>query len=475
MTFERDKRAFGRRRFLTGAVSIGAALPRFDLSAQDTQPTPVPTRIQTPDLAFAAPLQELRTSWARANPGARLILSVVPAESSSDSLLEDARSGRNQFAGALVPNWLIPDLARESLIRTTSPPPAPIPEPIAQIRSFGGEWVTTDLDHDCDVLYFRRDLLDALGFSPAETWDELIDQGRALVNSGVGGVGTPSSHAQQVVDHFASVAISYALTDRESSGFWFDPETMSPAIDSEEHQRALECYLELCRTMPVTMRQGSTGDLWNGFLEGAIAYLIGSTDFLPYAVSQFAVTESLGVSQLPGVIGADGSIVRAGNVTGASWGGVVMSSADEQASAETGAFLGSLAGAQTQFGLVADWSSGISPAPVSIDDVNTIAAFLGEHDWPTQTTHAWLRASYDTYVHPMQLPALRIAETRRYLQALENRVVPFLNGEVDSARDVLAAAADDWSSINEAIGTETQRTLYVASLMQPPRGEHSGR
>jgi hypothetical protein len=92
---------------------------------------------------------------------------------------------------------------------------------------------------------------------------------------------------------------------------------------------------------------------------------------------------------------------------------------------------------------------------------------LSDAGWPESPTSAWLTALYETVTNPVQLPALRIAETRRYLQALEDRIVPFLASDDDAAA-TLAVAAADWTAINEAIGIETQRDLYGRSLMPAP-------
>ncbi|MEZ4530168.1 MAG: ABC transporter substrate-binding protein [Thermomicrobiales bacterium] len=457
-----------RRRLLTGAVASVAGLARLDHAAKGAPSPPIPVRIQTPDLAFVSRLQELRDQWAMGNQGSDLLLSVVPAEPAAASLLEDARSGSDRFAGAIVPNWLIPDLVRDSFIRPAMPPPTPIPAPIAQLRSFGGEWIATDLDHDCDLLFFRRDLLDAHGFEPAQTWDALIEQGEALTKMGLGGVGTPTSHAQQVVDHLASFSAAFVLAEEQPDEFWFDPETMTPAIGSAAHQRALEQYRRLSQTMPPELRSGSTGDLWNAFLAGDLTYVIGSADLLPYAIDRAANVDVLGVAMLPGVASSDGTIARAGNVTGASWGGVTMTGADASDAEEVTDFLRTLAQHEAQFELVSDSSSGVTPAPASADDVDALAAALGDRGWPTRITTEWLQAIHDTYASPVQLPALRIAETRRYLQALDDRTTPYLGGDDSTSRDVLSAAADDWDAINEAIGIDTQRDLYTRSLMPPP-------
>ena len=424
----------------------------------------VPALIQTPDLAFAEPLRLFFDRWARDHGIDDVQLSIVRAEPASDSLLNDARTGLARFAGAFVPSWLIPDLIRDHFIDDADPPPAPLPPAVAQLRAFGGRWVASDFDHDCDLLYSRIDLLEQHGLSPAETWDALEQQSSLLFDQIGGGIALPQTHAQQVVDHFASMAAGFAISDTDSSHFWFDPETMRPAIGSEAHLQALERWRALARTTPAPARAGSTSDLWQSFLDGTTAYLLASARFLPYALEREIDPAAIGISELPGTRASDGTVYRVGNSTGANWGGVVLRTASEDASSAIRAFFGSLAEPEIQAALWPDRSSGIIPATVDATELASLPA----SNWPQPTTTAWLDAIHRTLHNPVQLPALRIAETRRYLQALEECIVPLLASAEKSAGEALAEAVERWVEIDSAIGLETQQQLLRQSLMPPP-------
>lgn len=450
-----------RRQVLTGA---GGALIGLVIGNDGTRAA-APIRIQIPDLAFARALENLLTVWTSTNSTAQLTLALVPPEPASASLLNDARMQLNQFAGALVPVWTIPDLVRDDFIVPVSPPPIALPRSVAHLRSFGGEWVTSDFDHSCDLLYWRTDLLARSGFAPAESWDALVEQAVFLMKDIGGGIALPQTHAQQVVDHFVSMAASFVVPDVGEEPFWFDPETMTPAIVSERHQQALEQWRALARTTPTELRAGSTGDLWEAFLAGRTGYLIASTDFLSYAIERGVDTTMIGIGELPGVIGNDSTIRRVGNTTGAAWGGVIMRAAGDVANQAVRAFFEWLAAPETQAALWSDPSTGITPA--SGDQTNLDR--LREADWAARTAADWLAAIDNTVSNAVQLPPLRIAETRRYLQALENHIVPFLvsSGD-DPATEALTEAANDWDAIDIAIGIATQQELYARSLMPVP-------
>jgi ABC-type glycerol-3-phosphate transport system substrate-binding protein len=343
---------------------------------------------------------------------------------------------------------------------------------IAQLRSFGGEWFATDLDHDCDLLYFRQDLLEQNGLEPAETWPSLLDQVQELTARGQPGIGLPVTHSQQVIDHFVAMAAAFALGSNPTASFWFDLDTMVPAIASDDHRQALDLWRALGQTMSPELHAGSTGDLWQALIDGRVSYLVASADVLPFALERGLDPGALGIAALPGVTGASGSMQRVGNVGGPSWGGVTMSSTGDRARTEATAFLTSLAAPDIQRVFWSDRSTGITPAPASKSDIATMGVTLTDAGWPEQPAADWLTALHATFSNPRQLPALRIAETRRYLQAMEDRIVPFLASDDDSAAETLAAVAADWTAINEAIGTDTQHDLYLRSLMPAPWSSH---
>lgn len=459
-------------------VAAGVAYASARRSAAQTAvPTPVPVRIQTPDLAFADALQQSLATYGKSGESSGLTLSIVAAEPASDQLLNDARGGGRRFSGAFIPQWLVPDLVRDNFVLLAEPPPAPLPLPVAQLRSFGGNWVATDLDHDCDLFYFRRDLLEdskhretysaATGtpLGPPATWDELEQQASFFASEIGGGIALPQTHAQQVVDHFASMTASFVIDATNANTFWFDPESMEPSIGSDGHNQALETWRRLARTTPAPLREGNTGDLWRAFLDRSVAFLIASSDFLPFALEQGADPGIIGIAALPGRSTDSGVVVSAGNTTGASWGGVVMRDATE--SAAVARFLDELTTTETQQRLWSDASTGITPA-VTPETASSQARALESAGWPDELSASWLQAIQATFSNPVQLPNLRIAETRRYLQALEDRIVPFLAGESGTAAETLHSAADDWRQINDAIGIDVQRDLYSRSLMPAP-------
>lgn len=447
----RNSDAFDRRRLLTGAGALLAPLPRLGAHAQEAQ-TPEPIRIQTPDLAFTNALQRQLADFQNTTGNNDLLLSIVPAEPASDSLMSDLRLNGRRFAGAFVPQWLIPDLVRDGLITPAGQPPAPLPPVVAQLRSFGGEWVSTDLDHDCDLLYVRLDLLDDARASIPESWDELHDM---LVSTDLR-IALPQNHAEQVVDHWAAMSASF--TSEEP--FWFMSETMEPTIASVAHQQSLDVWKSLGA---FAIESSSTGDLWSAFAAGEVVTLIGSADAFPFFLESTVDPAMIGVAQLPGMRMEDGRIHRAGNTAGANWGGVTIAGLPGTDSVKN--FLGHLASPVAQAALWTDRTTGVNPAVLHVGESLVLATAA---TWPQSPTERWLTAIEQTLNNPLQLPPLRIAETQRYLQALELRIVAYLTGTVGSSREALELAAADWRDITHAIDIDVQRDLFQRSLMPPP-------
>jgi hypothetical protein len=446
-----NSRAIDRRRLFTGAGALLATMGLANTSAQDPAPIPVPVRIQTPDLVFVDVLQQQLDRFELVADSAPLLLSIVPAEPAPDSLLNDLRLNGRRFSGSFVPSWLIPDLVRDEFISEAPPPPSPLPSAIAHLRSFGGTWIATDFDHDCDVLFLRTDLMPIV----PETWEQLL----VSAESAGLGLAIPRTHAQQIVDHFCSMAASIV----GEAEFWFEPESMDPAIASPAHVTALEMWKELARHTPASASLGSTGDLWRSFTEGESAALVASSDFLPYALQQGLDPAMVAVTPLPGAASPTGDVRRVGNTTGPNWGGVTIAGSSQHQMVMT--FLEFLADPVTQRELSTNIASGISPAPIEPTEFLNAFTALG---WPAEVTQSWLDAIASTLTNPFQLQPLRIAETRRYLLALEKRIVAFLETENASAADALAAAAEDWRGINDAIDVDVQRDLFARSRMAPP-------
>jgi multiple sugar transport system substrate-binding protein len=97
-------------------------------------------------------------------------------------------------------------------------------------------------DSNCQLQYYRRDILEQAGFDkPAETWDEAVEIAKTLAESGVKQTGTTLKRGLFAGTVFLTILHSYG-------GDWFDkmePGGFNPALSSDAGNRALEVLVAL--------------------------------------------------------------------------------------------------------------------------------------------------------------------------------------------------------------------------------------
>jgi multiple sugar transport system substrate-binding protein len=75
----------------------------------------------------------------------------------------------------------------------------------------------------------------------------------------------------------------------------------------------------------------------------------------------------------------------------------------------------------------------------------------------------YVKAYYDNYQNPNQLPFLRIPGTFEYWTQMDVRLSEAVSGGQAPA-DVLKTMAEDFRGINERLGVEQQLEVYKKSL-----------
>jgi multiple sugar transport system substrate-binding protein len=97
-------------------------------------------------------------------------------------------------------------------------------------------------DSNCQLQYYRRDILEEAGFDgPAETWDDAIEIAKTLADSGVKQTGTTLKRGLFASTVFATILRCYG-------GDWFDkaePGFFNPALNTDAGHSSLEVMLAL--------------------------------------------------------------------------------------------------------------------------------------------------------------------------------------------------------------------------------------
>jgi len=117
---------------------------------------------------------------------------------------------------------------------------------------YDGRVYTITLDGDMHYLYYRKDVLEQLGFQPPKTWDEYEEIAKAAHGKDWNGDGIPDYgsciarlpgfHTQYF---FFQIASAFIQSQGASEGIYFDPTTMKPLIKEPGYERAAAQYLRL--------------------------------------------------------------------------------------------------------------------------------------------------------------------------------------------------------------------------------------
>jgi len=335
------------------------------------------------------------------------------------------------------------------------------------------------------TLWYRRDVLEALGEPPPETWE---DYQRLVERCGnrdrLGGVapvdGAWSAASEPLGPGWASQmllarAASYARHPSQFST-WFDRRTMRPLIDGPPFVRALDELAAAARSMPDDVVSSTPSQVRDEFLSGRCAMAVtwptaarddeanpaapvtsirvgfaplpGGREVYNFRTDGWEPHRDAAIVRVPllGVAGRLASLTRRGQGSGAA-----VTLLGWLGSPEVGDQLGPESPATTLFRrsqvpAAARWmNSGVGAEAVRA---------YGELVEGTQNGAIWL-------VSP------RILGRARYLMALDEAVHRVLAGTADS-RTALSTAVQQWDAITDDIGRDAQRDAYARSCGLEP-------
>ncbi|MCS7261767.1 MAG: extracellular solute-binding protein, partial [Anaerolineae bacterium] len=295
--------------------------------------------------------------------GAKLNIVEVPFAEHFPKLMTDLTTGSGQYDISIAGAWWLGDLVGGDYILSYdqwyNDPRFPQwdiedvqPGP-RSLLEYGGKKYMVANDHDGQVMYYRRDLLEDPAHKAAfkekygydlkvpETWKEFRDIAEYFNGKDLNGDGKPDNgltmHLKvggQGMFHFMSFAAPFVIGPENPKLFWFDPKTMRPLMDSPGHLRALETLVDLIQFGPEAMMGWSLGEAWDHFLRGEAALTFTWGDLGALAQQEGSkVKGKTGAAILPGTteyyniktgqwVKVNG-VNRVGNTTGGSWAGVI--------------------------------------------------------------------------------------------------------------------------------------------------------
>jgi multiple sugar transport system substrate-binding protein len=464
--------------------------------------------VQAIDDSVLIPWNEVRAEFEAAT-GATATIVPDPIGEAFPRLLEDAVSQSNRFDAAMIGMWWLGELVAGQFIMpydefyddTSGKFPQFTFEDelpgMQALRMYDGKKYVVPYDADGQVLYYRRDLLSDPAHMEAyktetgndlrvpQTWDELraiakYFNGKPLGGDEEAGSGI-SMHLKvggQGMFHFMSLSAPYVIGPENPKLYWFDPDNMDPLVQSEGHRRAMESYLDLVQYGPPAMGAWALGEAWDYFLRGNAVFTYSWGDVAALAVERESfVKGKVGTVQLPGTMAyvnpktgeeyqtQTPNIV--GNTTGGSWAGVVMAASENPDLAYY--WLALMATEPKQRFYAARGTDGVDPGRLSQIPPSVVPEGTGSVEdyeaqgWVAQDAEEYVKAYYDNYQNPNQLPFLRIPGTFEYWTQMDVRLSEALTSGI-TPEQALEQLAQDFREINDRLGVEAQLEIYKGSL-----------
>ena len=203
---------------------------------------------------------------------------------------------------------------------------------VASLYQWGGQWYGTNNDHDAQVLYYRKDIIEDPKWQAAykaetgedmpvamDTWEDTLKIAQFFNGKDWNGDGDPDDgitlHLKvggQGFFHFLALSAPYVVTPaagddpkkvtKYNNVYFFDPETMEPLVCSPGHVKALETLIALSKAGPSAMWGWELGEAWADFLSGnaIMTFSWGDVGSLAEDPSQSVIAGKLGARGIPG-------------------------------------------------------------------------------------------------------------------------------------------------------------------------------
>ena len=342
-------------------------------------------------------------------------------------------------------------------------------------------------DGDMLMMNYRRDLLNdpanqeafqaEYGYPLAapENWQQYADIAAFFTGKDWDNNGSPNyglvelpMRRNHAWNGFLSRAAGYAKHP-EDPAFFFDPETMTPRINTPGFVKALEDWKTALQWGPSDMLSYDWAANAQSFIGGQAALNIQWADIGPMSTDPetSVVTGNVGFGVIPGSTevwnpqsGEWETVEAANHAPFAGFGGwifvVPKLSPNQDAAMDLATYLGS---PEVRAQAVTTPGCGVNPnSEELLDPAIWTAAGFSEED-----AQAYTQAIADSLNDPNVVFDLRIPGIQEYKDALEIAVTKALVGEA-SAQEALDEAAAEWEAITDRLGREQQAQYYRESL-----------
>ena len=240
--------------------------------------------------------------------GAKIVVTEVPVAEIFQKVQTDWTTGTNSIdVGVFAAGWgveldaagLIADLD-DMVAKDTKIDLADVAPYFREFgQKIGGKTKLLMIDGDFQMVYYRKDVLDAAGLQPPKTWDDYLDiaskiHGKDMNGDGEADYGSCIFKKRNAQGYMAiqTVAASFVQTKGTAEGFHFDKATMKPVVNNEAWKKAFEVYKKTGDYGPPGELNMDIGDTRGLFKAGRCGLLIEWGDPVPLTLEKDATAIS---------------------------------------------------------------------------------------------------------------------------------------------------------------------------------------
>ena len=486
-------------KYMIGALAAGTALCGLaSIASAEMMYDGVTVNILTrPGPVIAGRLAE-RGKEFEAATGAKIVVTEVPFAEIFPKIQADWSTGTNSIdVGVFAAGWGV-ELDAAGLLEDLDPYIAKdtkidLADVAGYFREFGqkigGKTKLLMVDGDFQMVYYRKDILEANGQAVPKTWDDYLAvaaaiHGKDMNGDGVADYGSCIFKKRNAQSYFAiqTVAAAYVQTKGTSQGFHFDGATMKPVINNAAWKKAFEVYKETGKYGPPEELNMDIGDTRGLFKAGRCGLLIewgdpGTLQLEPdatavkgliYAVGAVGTKEVLDratgklvpVTKESAPFAVDGSNYAPFSAFG-GWAGAINAKADQKKKDAAYAFLSYMNQAAESNVDVTIGKTGYNPYRLSQLKSTDLWEKSG---MPKELAENYMGAINGALNNPNMASDMKIPGAQQYTGVvLDTELARYLSGEI-TVDEALKNIETGWDKITDDFGREEQIKSQALAL-----------
>ena len=269
-----------------GAMALVGAAPIAMSGEFDGVTVNILTR---PGYVIAGRLVERGVEFQEAT-GAKIVVTEVPYAEIFPKIQNDWSTGTNSIdVGVFAAGWGV-ELDAAGLLENLDPYIAKddkidLDDVAPYFREFGqkvgGKTKLLMVDGDFQMVYYRKDVLEAAGQQPPKTWEDYLEvasniHGKDMNGDGEGDFGSCIFKKRNAQSYFAiqTFAAPIVQTQGTAQGFHFNNADMKPIVNNDGWKKAFELYKETGKYGPPDELNLDIGDTRALFKAGRCGLLV---------------------------------------------------------------------------------------------------------------------------------------------------------------------------------------------------------